>query len=146
VTVGIKPASSRPSFFDMTGRAKWDAWDNLSKTIADDADPVQAAERLYLQHAHSLGWSEAESSLKNTLDSHSDSQTSSGRGGGGMGVSVSIPAETTSSAPEDSIHGFAVSGDALGLQLLLDGQPELVNTRDEFVSPDVCGGRSAPTL
>ncbi|KAG9127990.1 hypothetical protein FRC07_006584 [Ceratobasidium sp. 392] len=131
VTVGIKPTSSRPSFFDMTGRAKWDAWDNLSKTLADEVNPTRAAEHLYLQQARSLGWSEAETSLKGNLDAPSDSRASSGKGGGGMGISVSVP-EPASSGPEESVHGFAVNGDALGLQLLLDGQPSLVNARDEF--------------
>ncbi|KAG8746717.1 hypothetical protein FRC10_004021 [Ceratobasidium sp. 414] len=130
VTVGSKPTSSRPSFFDMTGRAKWDAWDNMNKTLADEADPTQAAEQLYLQLARSLGWSEAQTSLKSALDDTSDSRASS-RGGGGMGISVSVP-EPASSGPEESVHGFAVNGDALGLQLLLDGQPSLVNARDEF--------------
>ncbi|KAG8741606.1 hypothetical protein FRC12_015613 [Ceratobasidium sp. 428] len=131
VTAGPKPTSSRPSFFDMTGRAKWDAWDNLSKTLAEEVDPTQAAEQLYLQQARNLGWSEAETSLKGNLNAPSSSRASSGKGGGGMGISVSVP-EPTSSEPEESVHGFAVNGDALGLQLLLDGKPSLVNARDEF--------------
>ncbi|KAG9098147.1 hypothetical protein FS749_004550 [Ceratobasidium sp. UAMH 11750] len=130
VTVGLKPTSSRPSFFDMTGRAKWDAWDNMNKTLVDEADPVQAAEQLYLQQARSLGWSEAQTSLRSTLDAASDPRASSGKGGG-LGISVSVP-EPASSGLEESVHGFAVNGDALGLQLLLDGQPSLVNARDEF--------------
>lgn len=130
VTVGPKPTSSRPSFFDMTGRAKWDAWDNLSKTLVDEADPVQAAEQLYLGHARKLGWSEAEQSHNDTVSPISESGESAGKGVG-MGVSVSVP-KPAAPGLENSVHGFAVNGNASGLRLLLDGDPSLVNARDEF--------------
>ncbi|KAJ3507282.1 hypothetical protein NLJ89_g6389 [Agrocybe chaxingu] len=35
LTVAPKPDVSRPSIFDMVGRAKWDAWDGAGKKAAD---------------------------------------------------------------------------------------------------------------
>lgn len=132
VTVGIRPTTSRPSFFDMSGRAKWDAWDGLSKTLGDEADPVQAAEERYLEQARNLGWHEGQ-------EIPSDTQEGGGRsgGGGGMGASVSVPVANDAASIEDSVHGFAISGNVVGLEALLDKQPALVNARDEFVSTSV---------
>ncbi|QRW00381.1 acyl-CoA-binding protein [Ceratobasidium sp. AG-Ba] len=129
VTAGPKPTTSRPSFFDMTGRAKWDAWDSLSKTLANEVDPAQTAEKAYLEQARNLGWSGKELD-EDTDNAPPDSRESPSKGGG-LGVSVSVP-EPANSEPENSVHGFAVNGDVLGLQLLLDADPSLVNDRDEF--------------
>ncbi|KAG6332079.1 hypothetical protein ID866_7007, partial [Astraeus odoratus] len=35
LTVSSLPQTSRPSIFDMTGRAKWDAWNNIGHTFGD---------------------------------------------------------------------------------------------------------------
>ncbi|CAE6474157.1 unnamed protein product [Rhizoctonia solani] len=129
VTVGIKPTSSRPMFFDMTGRAKWDAWNDFGKTIENEPDPLHAAEEHYLDQAHNLGWSESYDASA-VSDAPSDTQKEGG-GGGGMWVSVSVPVAPDASA-EDSVHGYAVSGDLDKLRELLAKQPELVNSRDEF--------------
>lgn len=143
VTAGIKPTTSRPSFFDMTGRAKWDAWDDLSKKLEDDVDPVQTAERLYVGQARSLGWDESQETPSNDQEGAGRGSRSGG-GGGGMGVSVSVPAGTDNASVEDSVHGFAINGNVGGLEALLDEQPALVNARDEFVSTSA--GRSEHAL
>ncbi|KAG8715687.1 Nuclear import receptor [Ceratobasidium sp. 423] len=129
VTVGIKPTSSRPMFFDLTGRAKWDAWNDFGRKIESELDPVQAAEDHYLKQARNLGWSESYDASTAISDTSSDTQT--GGGSGGMWVSVSVPVAPDTST-EDSVHGYAVSGNSDKLRELLAKQPELVNSRDEF--------------
>ncbi|KAH9944144.1 ankyrin [Epithele typhae] len=54
LTVSPAPTTARPSLFDFTGRAKWDAWKSAEGTYKDGA----AAEARYLEIARSLGWSE----------------------------------------------------------------------------------------
>ncbi|KAF8610656.1 ankyrin [Ceratobasidium sp. AG-I] len=128
VTAGVRPTASRPSFFDMSGRAKWDAWDSFSKTLEDEVDPVQAAEERYIQQARNLGWHEGQEIPSNSQEG----ERRSGGGGGGMGTSVSVPVGNDTASVEDSVHGFAISGNIGGLEALLDEQPALVNARDEF--------------
>ncbi|ELU44492.1 mRNA transport regulator [Rhizoctonia solani AG-1 IA] len=128
VTAGIKPTSSRPIFFDMTGRAKWDAWNEFGRSIEGEPDPVQAAEDHYLEHARSLGWTESYDASDATLGTSSETQKG---GGGGMWVSVSVPVAPDTSG-ENSVHGYAVNGNIERLREFLDKQPELVNSRDEF--------------
>ncbi|CAE6432524.1 unnamed protein product [Rhizoctonia solani] len=128
VTTGIKPTSSRPMFFDMTGRAKWDAWNDFGRSIESELDPVQAAEDHYLNHARNLGWSESYDVSAPISETSSETQKG---GGGGMWVSVSVPVAPDTSA-EDSVHGYAVSGNIERLRDCLDKQPQLVNSRDEF--------------
>ncbi|RDB29264.1 Acyl-CoA-binding domain-containing protein 2 [Hypsizygus marmoreus] len=138
VTVSTVPSTSRPSIFDMTGRAKWDAWSTAGKThgSADDA------EARYLEIARSLGWTEEfaehqpipEQELSDTDDIWDDDRHSSKAGGssGGMGGAVSAippPIEET----DESLHGFAVSNDLSGLSLLLEEQSEVdIDVLDEF--------------
>ncbi|EUC67242.1 succinyl-CoA synthetase alpha chain, GDP-forming protein, putative [Rhizoctonia solani AG-3 Rhs1AP] len=131
VTSGTKPTSSRPMFFDMTGRAKWDAWNDFGRTIENELDPVQAAENHYLEQARSLGWSESYDVLEAISETASDTQKGSGGGGGGMWASVSVPVAPDTNT-ENSMHGYAVSGNLENLGELLTKQPELVNSRDEF--------------
>ncbi|CUA72433.1 hypothetical protein RSOLAG22IIIB_01102 [Rhizoctonia solani] len=128
VTVGIKPTSSRPMFFDMTGRAKWDAWNDFGRSVESELDPVQVAEDHYLEQARNLGWSESYDASTTISDTPSHTQKG---GGGGMSVSVSVPVAPETNT-EDSVHGYAVSGNLVKLGELLTTQPELVNSRDEF--------------
>ncbi|KAJ1310194.1 hypothetical protein OPQ81_006938 [Rhizoctonia solani] len=128
VTTGIKPTSSRPMFFDMTGRAKWDAWNDFGRTIESELDPVQAAEDHYLEQARTLGWSESYDASAATSDIPPDTPKG---GDGGMWVSVSVPVAPDTNA-EESVHGYAVSGNLEKLGEILAKQPELVNSRDEF--------------
>jgi len=138
LNVSPTPNTTRPSIFDMTGRAKWDAWAAAGKTYVQVAD----AEVRYLEIARSLGWSEqvggteSPNSKKEKADGEdgiwdddSDSATSHG---GGLGPSVS-----TMAAPEEehdgSIHGLAVSNNTDEMALLLQRNPATdVNARDEF--------------
>ncbi|KAF9076182.1 ankyrin repeat-containing domain protein [Rhodocollybia butyracea] len=140
LTVAHKPNTARPSIFDMTGRAKWDAWDNISKRYNNGAD----AENRYLEIARDLGWQQgvpgnSESQTMPEDDSAWDSESSSNQSksrekgsGVGMGVSVSSMA-----APEtdfdNTMHGLAIAGDPNKLETLisLDSDVDL-NAFDEF--------------
>ncbi|CEL52223.1 Acyl-CoA-binding domain-containing protein 1 OS=Arabidopsis thaliana GN=ACBP1 PE=1 SV=2 [Rhizoctonia solani AG-1 IB] len=128
VTTGIKPTSSRPMFFDMAGRAKWDAWNEFGRSIESELDPIQVAEDHYLKHARNLGWSESYDVSATIPDTSSEAQKG---GGGGMWVSVSVPVAPDTGG-EDSVHGYAVSGNLERLRDYLDKQPEQLNSRDEF--------------
>ncbi|GAW06073.1 acyl- binding protein [Lentinula edodes] len=113
LTVSPQPNVSRPSIFDMAGRAKWDAWNATGKQYTNGTD----AENRYLEIAHSLGWKPgasispqpSETTNDDLWDSDSDSSKNR-EGGGGMGISVS-----SMSAPEtdsdNTLHGLAIAGD-----------------------------------
>jgi Acyl CoA binding protein len=135
------PLTSRPSIFDMTGRAKWDAWAAAGKQYQD----AQEAEKRYLEIAQTLGWagSTTEIQVENVPSSSftGDSNTTpdasnSGGGGGGMGLSVSVMMPPPpSSAIDKSIHGLALSNDISGLTTLLKQCPETdLDVVDEYVS------------
>ncbi|KAF8971483.1 hypothetical protein BDZ97DRAFT_1786738, partial [Flammula alnicola] len=97
LTSSRMPSASRPSIFDMTGRAKWDAWAAVGKKY----EQANEVEQRYLEIARSLGWTELaevqpKKESKSSTDEDiwdSDNGSSSGgssRGdGGGLGVSVS---------------------------------------------------------
>lgn len=129
--------------FDFTGRAKWDAWDNLGRH-SDEPQPDVWRQR-YLEIAKSLGWQEGVQQsdpvaigtpykAPNTEVEKGVSQTSGG--GGGMGVVVS----TMSQPPLDprdhgTLHGFALSNDIKGLLRFLDAHSEMnLDSLDEYVN------------
>ncbi|KAI0331990.1 ankyrin [Cubamyces sp. BRFM 1775] len=57
LTVSPTPNTSKPSIFNFTGRAKWDAWHSAGETYKDR--PADAENR-YLEIARGLGWSEGQ--------------------------------------------------------------------------------------
>ena len=132
------PSTSRPSIFDMTGRAKWDAWAAAGKQYQD----AQVAEKRYLEIAQTLGWtgSANEIQVKNvpsssTGNSDTSWEASNSGGGGGMGLSVSVIMPPPPSAIDKSIHGLALSNDVSGLTTLLEQCPETnLDAVDEYVS------------
>ncbi|KAF5385254.1 hypothetical protein D9615_001450 [Tricholomella constricta] len=133
VTVSPTPSTSRPSIFDMTGRAKWDAWNSVGKKYTAG----QEAETRYLEIARSLGWSEETVIEQQPVVGQSDPDSiwdddSQGGGSGGMGGSVSAMAPPEQEA-DGSVHGLAVSNDVAGLTELLEKYPETdINGLDEF--------------
>jgi hypothetical protein len=129
-------------FFDMAGRAKWDAWNEFGRSIESELDPIQVAEDHYLKHARNLGWSESYDVSATIPDTSSEAQKG---GGGGMWVSVSVPVAPDTGG-EDSVHGYAVSGNLERLRDYLDKQPEQLNSRDEFVSTAAFSGSITVTL
>ena len=132
------PSTSRPSIFDMTGRAKWDAWAAAGKQYQD----AQVAEKRYIEIAQTLGWAgrtteiqvENVPSSSSTGDSNATREASDSGGGMGLSVSVLMPPPPPS-AIDKSIHGLALSNDVSGLTTLLEQCPETdLDALDEYVS------------
>lgn len=142
ITSSRAPSTSRPSIFDMTGRAKWDAWASTGKKYQD---PQEAEER-YLEIARTLGWVGSTTKIQvrsvpppstsevtwddNDDDSATLDASKSGESGMGLSVSVMMPPPSTI---DKSIHGLALSNDVSGLTTLLEQYPETdVDAVDEF--------------
>jgi len=134
ITSSQMPSTSRPSIFDMTGRAKWDAWAAAGKQYRN----AEEAEKRYLVIAQTLGWAGSIAEIENVPSSSTvvnDLQEASNSGGGGtMGPSVSVlMPPPPSSAIDKSIHGLALSNDVSGLTTLLEQCPETdLNAVDEY--------------
>ncbi|KAF8587329.1 ankyrin [Ramaria rubella] len=133
ITISKNPSTPRPSLFDFTGRAKWDAWDKLGNQ-SDQAEP-DLWERRYLEIAHSFGWQE---SLRHyPIDDDQTTNRDGGaisRGGGGMGVRVSaIPQPLQDPKDQGTLHDLALSNDVQGLLSFLETHPESsVNSLDDY--------------
>jgi len=130
ITVSQHPNVSRPSIFDMTGRAKWDAWDAAGKKYSGGT----GAESRYLEIARDLGWQPGVSSNKSKeSDDESDSSSESGGGGSsGMGVVVSSMAAPETET-DSSTHGLAIAGDADKLETLISLDKDIdLNALDDF--------------
>ncbi|KAG7099163.1 hypothetical protein E1B28_001034 [Marasmius oreades] len=139
LTVSPSPNTSRPSIFDMTGRAKWDAWKSTGENYNDGAE----GERRYLQIARDLGWTEGTISKpqvgapeEDEIDwDEEDVPTQSGGVRSGLGPSISVMLKDENDLlPETdtTIHDFAVSGDLNKLMTLLKNNPHLnLNQLDE---------------
>jgi hypothetical protein len=84
MTGQTSPPTSRPSFFDMQGRAKWDAWSSSAAIDTEDA------KRRYEAIARRLGWSAG------TSDGDARSPVASGAKGN---VSVSVMAADADTGP-----------------------------------------------
>jgi len=129
VTVSPKPNTSRPSFFDMTGRAKWDAWDEVGRKYNGSAE----AEARYLEIAKSLGWAENMQSVEVTQRDSLDEEEDGSSGpptGMGPAVSAMLPPEELQ---DDSVHGLALAGKTVPLKALLDSQTGInLNGHDEY--------------
>ncbi|KAG2755571.1 ankyrin [Suillus brevipes Sb2] len=140
--VAPKPQGSRPHIFDMTGRAKWDAWKAASD--AYESNNQAAAER-YREIAQELGWKPGStpSSAPGKQSEHGDGDgrvridsagSRSSGGGGGMGTSVSLLVNPDLDLGEaQTLHGLAIAGDAKKLMAFLLVNPAVdINARDEF--------------
>ncbi|TFK57035.1 hypothetical protein OE88DRAFT_1722061 [Heliocybe sulcata] len=141
VTTSQGPDASRPSLFDFTGRAKWDAWSQTAKKYADHKED---AEQRYIEIARSFGWSE-EAAAPDTKgkevevdemdwDASDDSNAGAKAGGGsGMGPVVSTASAPVSEEDPDTLHAIALSGDTRRLEEFLDKHPDIpVDDPDEF--------------
>ncbi|OAX44193.1 ankyrin [Rhizopogon vinicolor AM-OR11-026] len=147
LTVAPKPHGSRPSIFDMVGRAKWDAWKSACEVYENN---THAAEQRYLAIARELGWVPrstpvvGKASEKQSEDGDADGDvwddsvdaksSGGGGGGGGMGTSVSSMAYPGPDLGEaQTLHGVAIAGDPEKLNEFLHVNPAAnINARDEF--------------
>ncbi|KAF8898842.1 ankyrin repeat-containing domain protein [Infundibulicybe gibba] len=137
LTVGPTPNIPRPSIFDMTGRAKWDAWNVTGRSFQNGRD----VELRYLDIARDLGWEEGAPAIPDNPKSSDieediwdDDHTSTGTNSGatGLGGSVSTMA-SRQEGHDESMHGRAIANDPMGILALLEKQPgQNINGRDEF--------------
>lgn len=113
---------------------------------------VGAAEARYIEIARSLGWpglsfpvdpasitsptpSKGDEVDLEHLDDDDDPQPHGKHGGGSLGVHVSsLEKPEEDKDPEDSLHGYALSGDVAKLESLLESATVDVNHRDQYVS------------
>lgn len=145
LTTSATPSTTRPSIFDMTGRAKWDAWSSTGKKYSN----MEQAEGRYIEIAKSLGWVEgitiededADEVDLDALDDDDDDEPevkqkgsrSNASESGGLGPAVS-KAQPPAPVEDHSTHGFAIDNDIAGLTALLEKNMNVdLNARDEFV-------------
>lgn len=140
------PNTPKPSIFDFTGKAKWDAWRTAGELYGDR--PADAEAR-YLEIARSLEWTEGkeadpeppseteEDDGKGIWESDSDGETPKKKHTGEKStigrVTSTMVAEDEGSA--SALSNLAISGDAESLAAHLQEHPEVdINAPDENVS------------
>lgn len=141
MTVSADPTTSRPSIFDFSGRAKWDAWSLAGRTYATSEE----AEIKYLELAKDLGWTEGaqpettegrDDDEEDDGDIWDDDRPSGSRtsgGGEGFGTSVSTM-QAPGTESDGTLHSLALNDDVPGIIALFDANPDTnINERDEFV-------------
>ncbi|KLO14469.1 ankyrin [Schizopora paradoxa] len=139
ITEGAGPKTSRPSIFDITGRAKWDSWKSLSTKYS--GKEAEAQDR-YISIATECGWvqdkgtsvnqapvQEEEPSAEELLARDAPERSS----GVGTGAVVSTVSLEDQNIDEQSLHGLAIKGDPKKLEQYLEDNPETdLNAVDEF--------------
>lgn len=140
------PNVPRPSIFDFTGKAKWDAWNAAGETYKER--PADAEAR-YLEIARSLEWTEGkpaelelvrhaagdEDEEEDIWDTDADTPKHTG-GDGGIGrVMSTMIMDGADEGSTSAVSNLAISGDADELGEYLQEHPEVdINTPDENVS------------
>ena len=141
VTVGPKPLTSRPSIFDMTGRAKWDAWISIADKHGFTA-PAQAEAR-YLELCKEHGWvpdappiyiEQLEEEEEGDIDWDApDGPGARPAGAGGMANAVSVlQQEEEEPLDLNTLHGAVLAGDLERLKAMEKQEIDL-NALDEYV-------------
>jgi len=133
LTVAPSPNTNRPSFFDISGRAKWDAWKLAAETY--EGRPSEAEHR-YLEIARSLGWKEGSPSITTSaaaMDETEEPTEESSGGGTGMGVSVSVMSQPPEDEQTMGLHSYAMGDDVAALSAFLQASQDLdIDARDEY--------------
>jgi acyl-CoA-binding protein len=136
LTVAPSPNTTRPSFFDISGHTKWDAWKLASETY--EGRPSEA-ERRYLDIARDLGWKEEGAPAAVTGETAVAEERVGG--GSGMGVSVSVmssPPEEDEDEGASGLHAYAMRDDVAAMSAFLQAGGEEggldIDARDEYVS------------
>ncbi|KAH9846824.1 ankyrin [Lenzites betulinus] len=143
LTVSPYPNTPKPSIFDFTGKAKWDAWRTAGELYGDR--PADAEAR-YLEIARSLEWTEGkeadpeptseteEDDGKGIWESDSDGESPKKKHAGEKStigrVTSTMVAEDEGSA--SALSNLAISGNAESLAAHLQEHPEVdINAPDE---------------
>ncbi|GJJ13200.1 hypothetical protein Clacol_007451 [Clathrus columnatus] len=123
---GKLPQTPRPSLFDFSGRAKWDAWDKLGRKSDDDRVDKDVWMNRYLDIARSLGWREG-------IHTKPDPENSStfDPSGNGMGAGVSV-VSSPDFPVENTLHGRVLANDISGVVSLLEDRSVDINAKDEY--------------
>ncbi|GAA5962432.1 hypothetical protein JCM3765_004293 [Sporobolomyces pararoseus] len=129
-TTSPRPSTSRPGMLDFSGRAKWDAWDNLGKSgNYEGVEGKDRARREYVAEAHALGYR---------------SETTEGETDAGpkrvekkeQPVSVSqMKIDFVDEAPPSKLHDLSIDGDVNGLENFLsssEGKSVQIDHRDSY--------------
>lgn len=84
-----QPPGSRPAFYDLAGRAKWDAWAKLGSelTAQDDVARRTEAQEAYIVEAERLGWTRDGSAATAPPPTDTDSAEGDDAGNGAVAVS-----------------------------------------------------------
>jgi len=133
LTVAPSPNTNRPPFFDISGRAKWDAWNLAAETYEER--PSEAEYR-YLEIARSLGWKEGAHPDAATNDSEETEEEAERPGGGGTGMGVSVSVISSPQADDEvatGLHGYAMRDDVTATSAYLQNTEGLdIDGRDEY--------------
>jgi len=127
LTVAPSPNTSRPSFFDISGRAKWDAWKSAAETY--EGRPSEAEHR-YLEAAKNLGWKEG---VPAAVTDETEERVEGGSGSG-MGASVSvISSPQLDEETATGLHAYAIRDDVAAMSAFLQAGEGLdIDARDEY--------------
>ncbi|KAH9968871.1 ankyrin [Russula dissimulans] len=133
LTVAPSPNTNRPSLFDLSGRAKWDAWKLAAETY--EGHPSKAELR-YLDIARSLGWKEGAHRDAETDDAEETEEHAERPGGGGTGMGVSVSVISPPQADDEAatgLHGCAMRDDVAATSAYLQNAEGLdIDGRDEY--------------
>lgn len=154
VTVSRTPQGSKPSIFDMTGRAKWEAWSKEGKESELARESLEDVQNRYLALCGKYGWVPNTTQVANAKDMTEQNSEEEGvhdidwdapedpknddrrHNGRAMGKSVSMLERKEENEPDlTTLHGLTVLGEAGKLRTLLDLDHEVdINEKDEYVS------------
>ncbi|GAA6007743.1 hypothetical protein JCM11491_003951 [Sporobolomyces phaffii] len=128
-TASPRPSGSRPGLLDFSGRAKWDAWDNLGKTGRYDGERGRDQARLdYVGAANALGFKSDDQDEAPSEPRRVEKKE--------QAVSVSqIKDDFVDEAPPSKLHDLALDGDSKRLESFLSS-PEAnsvqIDQRDSY--------------
>ncbi|CDO73499.1 hypothetical protein BN946_scf185013.g134 [Trametes cinnabarina] len=145
LTVSPTPNTAKPSIFDFTGKAKWDAWRSAGETYRGR---LEDAEGRYLEIARSLGWTEGRAvehqaisspttegeGERGDMDDIWDTEAETARFKGEKGAMGHITSTLVVEPQQlaSALSNLAIAGNAPTLLVYLDAHPDVdVNARDE---------------
>ncbi len=115
---------SAPGFFDFAGRAKYNAWSSQGKKYTGDDDDLAARTR-YIDIAAGIGFDP-----RSAVDE--DGQSKGGMGG--KKISVLKASKHDEAMGDHPLHDAAAKGNVDDCGSLLRKHPELIDSKDDFVS------------
>lgn len=113
-TIGLQPTGTRPAFYEMTARAKHDAWQRIGEELGGSSvNSRDEARSRYIALARSLGYQSLDAGQRRN-------------GAQGM-VAVSTMASDEPEESRSELHALAIAGDVQGIRRLA---PRDVDVRD----------------